>query len=310
MRFQKLLTKTLIRHKGEYKMSDFPLTKEMLRAMINDNPDSDTWFEALAEIMPKYEIITPNRIAGFVAQCAHESADFKRLEENLNYSEKALLSVFGRYFGTGGKKRDAAEYARNPEMIANYVYQDEFRTKRGAMGNVEEGDGWRFRGRGLKQLTGRNNYTAFGKTVGMSAEEAAEYVATPKGAVESACWFWDTAKLNKIADSGDIVKMTKKINGGTIGLEDRTERWEKALAILGGEVAASSPSPSNIDLTEVLSIGSRGDTVKAMQQALSIGADGIFGPGTKRAVKRYQMANGLVADGVAGPATLSKLFGK
>lgn len=284
----------------------FPLTKEQLRAMINNNPKSDEWYEAFVAIMPKYEINTPERIAGFVAQCAHESADFKRLEENLNYSEKALNSVFGRYFGTGGKKRNAAEYARNPEMIANYVYMDEFRSKKGALGNTEEGDGWRFRGRGLKQLTGRNNYTAFGKTVDMTAEEAAEYVATPKGAVESACWFWDTAKLNKIADKKDIVAMTKKINGGTIGLEDRTQRFEKALAIMAGEVDLSAPA---VDMSEVISVGSRGATVQAVQEFLGIGADGVFGPGTKRAVKAWQAANGLTADGVAGPATLKKMFG-
>ena len=288
----------------------FPLTKDMLRAMLNGNSESDKWYDALVEILPKYDITTPNRIAGFVAQCAHESADFKRLEENLNYSEKALKAVFGRYFGTGGTKRDAAEYARNPEMIANYVYQDEYRTKRGAMGNVNDGDGWLFRGRGLKQLTGRNNYTAFGKTVGMSAEEAVDYVATEQGAVESACWFWDTAKLNKIADSGDIVKMTKKINGGTIGLEDRTQRWEEALALLGGEVTAPAPKASgSVDTNQVLRVGSRGDAVKAMQEAMGISADGIFGPGTKRAVKKWQAANGLVADGIAGPSTLGKLLG-
>ncbi len=287
----------------------FPLTKEMLSAMIGNNPKSDDWFDALAEIMPKYEIDTPNRIAGFIAQCAHESNNFKSLEENLNYSEKALNAVFGRYFGKG--KRDASEYARKPEKIANYVYQDEFRTKRGAMGNTTDGDGWRFRGRGLKQLTGRNNYTAFGKTVDLTAEEAADYVATEKGAVESACWFWNNAKLNKIADAGDIVKMTKKINGGTIGLEDRTKRWEKALAILGGEV---SPAPKKakaskgVDMTAVLNVGSTGDTVKAVQEFLGIGADGIFGRGTKRAIKQWQASKGLTADGVVGPATLKKMF--
>src|SRR6056300_794521 len=293
-------------------MTDFPLTKDMLRAMIGNNPDSDTWYEALAEIMPKYDITTGNRIAGFIAQCAHESNNFKSLEENLNYSEKALLSVFGRYFGTGAKKRDAAEYARNPEMIANYVYQDEFRTKRGAMGNVQEGDGWRFRGRGLKQLTGRNNYTAFGKTVGMTAEEAAEYVATEKGAIESACWFWGTAKCNDFADKGDIVGMSKRINGGTIGLEDRQRRWNEALKILG----APAPDPADfeesvediIDDIGVLRKGSKGEGVKIMQKALGIGADGVFGPGTERALKEWQAANGLVADGIAGPATLGKLL--
>jgi putative chitinase len=296
-------------------MADFPLTKDMLRAMINNNPDSDKWYDALVEILPRYDITTAPRIAGFIAQCAHESGDFKRLEENLNYSEKALNGVFGRYFGTGKGKRDAAEYARNPEKIANYVYQDEFRSKRGALGNTEPGDGWRFRGRGLKQLTGRNNYAAFGKTVGMSAEEAAEYVATEKGAVESACWFWDRTKLNAVADKGDIVGMTKKINGGTIGLEDRTERWEKALAILGGEVPAA-PAPAKKsgakvkgNTNVVLRVGSRGDDVKDMQAALGLTADGIFGPGTKRAVKAFQQANGLTADGVAGPATLGKLYG-
>ena len=287
----------------------FPLTKEMLSAMIGNNPKSDDWFDALAEIMPKYEIDTPNRIAGFIAQCAHESNNFKSLEENLNYSEKALNSVFGRYFGKG--KRDASEYARKPEKIANYVYQDEFRTKRGAMGNTTDGDGWRFRGRGLKQLTGRNNYTAFGKTVDLTAEEAADYVATEKGAVESACWFWNNAKLNKIADDGDIVKMTKKINGGTIGLEDRTKRWEKALAILGGEVAPApkkAKASKGVDMTAVLNVGSSGDTVKAVQEFLGIGADGIFGRGTKRAIKQWQASKGLTADGVVGPATLKKMF--
>lgn len=283
------------------------LTKDMLRAMLNNNPDSDKWHEALVEILPKYDITTANRIAGFIAQCAHESADFKRLEENLNYSEKALNSVFGRYFGKP-PKRDAAEYARNPEMIANYVYQDEFRTKRGAMGNVNEGDGWLFRGRGLKQLTGRNNYTAFGKTVGMTAEEAVDYVVTEKGAVESACWFWDTAKLNKIADAGDIVKMTKKINGGTIGLEDRTARWEKALALLGGEVAAPAPKKSSASFDRTLSVGMSGDDVKALQEAIGISpADGIFGRGTRRALKEWQAANGLTADGIAGQGTFGKL---
>lgn len=286
----------------------FPLTEEMLKAMLHGNPKSDKWFKALRDILPNYEIDTPERIAGFIAQCAHESADFKRLEENLNYSEDALNRVFGRYFGKGKNKRDAAEYARNPEAIANYVYMDQYRSKSGALGNTEPGDGWRFRGRGLKQLTGRNNYTAFGKTVDMTAEEAAEYVATEKGAVESACWFWATNKLNAIADKGDIVAMTKKINGGTIGLEDRTKRYEEALAILSGEVKLEKKVINNVNYNEVISVGSRGDTVKAVQQKLGLTDDGVFGPGTKRALKAWQQANGLLADGVAGPATLKKMF--
>lgn len=285
------------------KMSKFELTKEMLGAMIPTNKEVDKWYDAIVEILPKYDITTPERIAGFIAQCAHESGDFKSLEENLNYSESALTRVFGRYFGKS-PKRSAKEYARNPEMIANYVYMDEFRKYK--MGNVKEGDGWLFRGRGLKQLTGRENYTKFGETVGMTAEEAAEYVATERGAIESACWFWKTAKLNAIADKCDIVKMTKKINGGDIGLEDRTKRYNAAIEILGGKIPATKKS--SVKHTTV-GVGDRGDTVVALQKALNIGADGIFGPGTKRALRVWQESNGLVADGVAGPATLKKMFG-
>lgn len=281
------------------------ITLEQFSAMIPKNKDPESWYKAATEMFEAYDINTSNRIAGFMAQCAHESLDFTRLEENLNYSEKALNAVFGRYFGKG--KRDAADYARKPEKIANYVYQDEFRSKRGAMGNVNDGDGWRFRGRGIKQLTGRNNYTAFGKTVGMSAEEAAEYVATPKGAIESACWFWKTNKLDKWADKGDNVGLTKKINGGTIGLDDRNRRWEEALAILGGKAPAPAPKASS-SAVRTLRKGMKGDDVKKMQKAIGVGADGDFGPGTLVAVKKWQKLNGLVADGIVGPATQAKMF--
>lgn len=281
------------------------ITLEQFSAMIQRCKNPEDWYDAAVPMFEKYEINTPNRIAGFMAQCAHESADFTRLEENLNYSEKALNSVFGRYFGEG--KRNAKEYARNPEKIANYVYQDEFRSKRGAMGNVNDGDGWRFRGRGIKQLTGRNNYTAFGKTIGMSAEEAVDYVATEKGALESACWFWKTNKLDKWADKGDNVGLTKKINGGTIGLDDRNRRWEEALAILGGEVPVSKPASKSTGV-RTLRRGMNGDDVAKMQKAIGVTADGDFGPGTLVAVKKWQKLNGLVADGIVGPATQAKMF--
>jgi len=180
------------------------------------------------------------------------------------------------------------------------------------MGNTEEGDGWRFRGRGLKQLTGRNNYTAFGKSVGMSAEEAAEYVVTEKGALESACWFWESRNLNSIADTDDVKLMTKKINGGTIGLEDRQKRYAAAMKVLGMDVnvAEAVEDDDDIDIGEigVLRKGSRGEGVKMMQEALGISADGAFGPGTERALKAWQAKNGLTADGIAGPKTLEKLL--
>ena len=288
----------------------FELQKQQLAQLIPGNKDVDAWYEALVAVMPKYGINTERRAAHFISQCAHESNNFRSLEENLNYSEKALNAVFGRYFGTGGTKRNAAEYARNPEKIANYVYMDELRKYK--MGNVNAGDGWLFRGRGLKQLTGRENYTRFAKTVDMTAEQAATYVATPKGAVESACWFWDANKLNTIADTDDVTRMTKKINGGNIGLADRQSRYKKAMEVFGNPVSITEDAGDDdfeIEDIGVLRKGSRGEGVKMMQEALGVGADGAFGPGTERALKAWQTANGLTADGIAGPMTLEKLLG-
>jgi putative chitinase len=293
----------------------FELQKEQLAQLIPGNKDVDSWHTALVAIMPKYDINTARRAAHFISQCAHESNNFRSLSENLNYSEKSLNAVFGRYFGTGvhpagHTRRNAAEYARNPEKIANYVYMDEFRKYK--MGNTNDGDGWLFRGRGLKQLTGRENYTRFGKTVDMTAEQAAEYVATPKGAVESACWFWDANKLNSIADTDDVVKMTKKINGGNIGLESRQQRYSKAMEVFGSPVSIVEDAGNDdfdVDDIGVLRKGCRGEGVKMMQEALGVGADGVFGPGTERALKEWQASKGLTVDGIAGPATLGELLG-
>lgn len=206
------------------------ITEQQLTAIIPTNKNIKNWHKAVVDVLPNYDINTPERLAGFLTQCAHESRDFTALEENLSYSAERLLQVFPRYFGAG--KANAAEYSRNPQKLANYVYMDANRSAKGALGNVQPGDGWQFRGRGIKQLTGRANYAAFGRTVGMTAEQAAEYVATEKGAIESACWFWKTRKLNSFADKRDIVGMTQAINGGDIGLADRRARWNKALAIL------------------------------------------------------------------------------
>jgi putative chitinase len=176
------------------------------------------------------------------------------------------------------------------------------------MGNTQPGDGWMFRGRGLKQLTGRENYTKFGKSVKMTAEQASEYVATEKGAIESACWFWKNKKLNAIADTGDIKKLTKVINGGDIGLADRTSRYDSAIEILGGKSVSKKSKSSKVEYVTV-SVGDNNDTVKALQAKLGLTDDGIFGPGTKRAVRDFQAKHGLTADGIAGPATLKKLLG-
>jgi putative chitinase len=286
----------------------FEFKQEHLAAMIPTNRNVPMWYNAMMEIFPKYEINTPNRIAGFVAQCAHESNNFNTLEENLNYSEAQLLKVFSRYFGPA-PKRNAKEYARKPEKIANYVYMDEFRVSK--MGNVKPGDGWLFRGRGLKQLTGRENYTDFGKSIGITAEEAVVYISTEKGAIESACWFWNEKKLNAVADTGDIVRMSTIINGGNIGLADRKKRYEAAIAILGGAISpvVTKKVTSGLDLVTPLNVGSSGDTVKAVQTKLGIAVIGTYELRTKRAVRDWQAKNGITADGIAGPATLKKLLG-
>jgi putative chitinase len=146
----------------------------------------------------------------------------------------------------------------------------------------------------------------------MTAEEAAEYVATPAGAIESACWFWDANNLNDIADTDNVVKMTKKINGGNIGLEDRQRRYKHAMEVLGmsaEDLGEDDGSVEDIlDDIGVLRKGAKGEGVKIMQEALGVAADGDFGPGTERALKEWQAANGLTADGIAGPATFAKLL--
>jgi len=286
------------------------LTEAQLAVMIPTNKEVAEWCAALNEMLPKYNITTDKRIAGFISQCAHESMDFRVLQENLNYKEATLLKVFPRYFGPG--KENAAEYAGKPEKIANYVYMDKNRSKGGALGNVKDGDGWLFSGKGLKQVTGRANTTAFGKTVGMTAEEAAAYLLTKKGALESALWFWNSRNLNEVADTGDQVRLTKIINGGDIGLADRQARYARAMAALGGKIEAPAPSASSSSSSAsggTLKRGSKGDEVKKMQAKLGLTADGDFGPGTEAALKKWQTANGLTADGVAGPKTLTKLLG-
>ena len=201
------------------------LTKKQLAELIPGNPYLDNWLEALNEILPDYEINTPKRVAAFIAQCAHESGGFKFLKENLNYRAESLLKIFPKYFKT---LAEANQYARQPEKIANKIYG-------GRMGNGPEssGDGFRYCGRGLIQLTGKDNYTWFAASLEIPVEEAAEYLQTFEGAVQSACWFWETNKLNQWADKGDIINLTKRINGGTIGLEDRIKHYNHALHVLG-----------------------------------------------------------------------------
>lgn len=206
------------------------ITPQHLAIMLQSNREHASWCDPLNKMLPQYGITTVPRIAGFISQCAHESRDFRDLEENLSYRAETLLRVFPRYFGPG--KAEATKYAHMPSLLANYVYMDENRSPKSKLGNVQPGDGWRFRGRGLKMITGRANYTAFAKAFGMTAEQAVDYLETKEGALASALWFWDTRKLNEVADTQDVTRLTKIINGGDIGLADRKRRYAEAVRAL------------------------------------------------------------------------------
>jgi putative chitinase len=206
-------------------MSNFILSQAQLAQLIPGNPYVDHWHHALEQALPDYDINTPPRVAAFIAQCAHESGGFRFLKENLNYKAESLSRVWPRYFKDPAV---AKQYAHNQEAIANRAYANR-------MGNGPEssGDGWKFCGRGLIQLTGRSNYQAFADSIETDIEDIPEYLATFEGAVQSACWFWENNNLNKWADAGDILTLTKKINGGTLGLADRQKHYNHALHILG-----------------------------------------------------------------------------
>ena len=275
----------------------FQFDEWMAEELIHRDDWKD-WYEAMCEILPLWSVDTIERVAMFVAQCGHESAGFRVLSENLNYSAKALNTIFPKYFRRAG--RDANDYHRQPEKIANVIYANRMDN-----GDSNSGDGWRFRGGGILQLTGRYNYTQFGKAVEMSPEEAVDYVRTKKGALDSACWFWDTNNINKWCDDMDVVGATKRINGGTIGLDDRKKHYLHAMDVLGGDF-----EEPEVDYNQTIRKGSRGPLVAEVQEKLDIDpADGIFGPGTEKLVKHWQSSNGLVADGIVGPKTLGKLLG-
>ena len=200
-------------------MTILALTKTLTKLKIDPS-----WAEPLAEVFHRYEINTPERQAAFIGQCAHESMNFKTLEENLNYSAEALMKTWPSRFPT---MEIAKQYARNPEKISNKVYG-------GRMGNgtEETGDGWLYHGRGLIQLTGKDNYTLAGDALNMDFIHSPDYVLVPKYAALTAGWYWNKRQLNKEADAKDYTGMTKKINGGTIGLDDRIAHIKHAQEVL------------------------------------------------------------------------------
>jgi putative chitinase len=200
---------------------------------------AERWLPHVQAAFDRFNINTERQVAAWIAQCAHESAGFKMLTENLNYSADTMAVVWPSRFAVLGPdkkpvkvkgKNQPNKFAlalhRQPEMIANTVYAN-----RMANGNIESGEGWKYRGRGLKQLTGKDNYTRCGQGLGMDLVGNPDLLLTPEGASLSAAWFWSVNKCGPIADSGDFVALTKKINGGTIGLEDRQKRYKAVLAV-------------------------------------------------------------------------------
>jgi putative chitinase len=206
------------------------ITAEQFSHLFPRAQDPASWAESMNNVFPTYDINTPQRVAAFLAQCGHESGGWTVFEENLNYSAQGLNGIFKKYFPT---LESAQPYARKPEMIANKVYANR-------MGNGPEssGDGYKYRGRGPIQLTGKDNYRAFAQEMfddWQNLFENPDWVTADRDfALMSAIWFWNKNKLNVQADNGDIKLMTKKINGGYIGLDDRIKHYNEAIHLLVG----------------------------------------------------------------------------
>jgi putative chitinase len=272
------------------------VTEQQVKAILYDNSNWSAWVSPMQDLLGSYNVNSADRIAMFFAQCGHESLNFQVLEENLNYSAKALGTIWKKYFGEG-TGRDPLDYHRQPEKIANVVYANR-------MGNGDEasGDGWRFRGKGAIQVTGRENTTNFANAIGRSVEGANDYLLTTTGALESALWYWDKANLNEAADARDIRLATKRINGGYHGLDDRTNRYMRAQLILSGKDIVPP-------LKGIIKLGSTGEEVRKVQFAIGVEPDGVFGRLTEAAVIAWQGNNGLTPDGIVGPKTFKAMIG-
>ena len=205
---------------------DFDFTQAKFEAIVSKNPYAEHWYEALCQILPDYDINTVHRVSAFLAQTAHESGNYRAIKENLNYKAASLCKVWPKYFPN---MEIANAYAQQPERIANRAYSN-----RMGNGPEESGDGWKFCGRGLIQLTGKDNYTRYAQSLEISLDEASEHLTTFEGCVQSAAWFWEANNLNQWADKGDILTLTKRINGGTLGLEDRIKHYNHAIHVLQG----------------------------------------------------------------------------
>ena len=202
----------------------------LMKATGANRADATLFLPHIEAACKAYGIDTPQRRAGFLSQIGHESAGMSCLQESLNYSVDAILKLFGRHRIS---EADARRYGRTPAQkadqvaLANILYGGAFGAKN--LGNTEQGDGWRFRGRGLKQLTGRSNYKRCGDAIGLDLVGSPNLLLEPGPAAMSAAWFWHANGLNALADKSDVVAMTKRINGGDIGLPQRQALFKAAM---------------------------------------------------------------------------------
>ncbi|MGG2485250.1 glycoside hydrolase family 19 protein [Pseudomonas aeruginosa] len=207
-----------------------PITEQqLLQILPNAGHRAGFFVPALNAAMGRFGITSPVRIAAFLAQVGHESSQLTRLVENLNYSAQGLAATWpSRYLGPDGQPNALAlRLARNPRAIANNAY-----ASRNGNGDEDSGDGWRFRGRGLLQVTGRSNYRAAGAGLGQPLEQEPELLEQPEWAAISAAWWWSTHGLNELADRGEFAAITRRINGGLNGQAERLQLWERAKRVL------------------------------------------------------------------------------
>lgn len=213
------------------------ISAQLIKAATGSTEANAAKFEAaINQACERFGIDTPARVAGFLSQVGHESGGLGTLQESLNYRVEALMGLFGRHRIT---EPEAMMYGRiegkqpaNQEALANLLYGGDFGRKN--LGNTEPGDGWKFRGRGLKQLTGRSNYDRCGQALGLDLVASPDLLVQPEAAALSAAWFWKANNLNELADKADVAAMTKRINGGAIGLDQRKALYAAAMSAAGG----------------------------------------------------------------------------
>ena len=201
------------------------ISLDQLKTLVPHCLDTEQWYNTFIEVLPEFEIESNLRVSAFLAEVIHESDNFTALSERLNYRAEVLMKVWPKRFPT---LEEARKYEHNSQALANKVYAN-----RMGNGDLESGDGYKFRGRGLVQLTGKENHQNFANFIGMDLEDVPAYLESYDGAVKSACFFWKNHGLNEIADTKDINKISTIINGGTQGLDARRELYQKLLICLG-----------------------------------------------------------------------------